>query len=148
MARVALPCFTDQQLRSFQKEFIACDSRKTGKLKPDEFHTALSHLGVIPTKEEFRAMLVEIGSDGIDLRNFLTVIYYFVRGADKPAELQRALSVFDDDQDGRLSVEVVTDILKGLRRPVPDERIATIVQALGASGSISIAELIQELRPN
>jgi Ca2+-binding EF-hand superfamily protein len=148
MSKTVLPCFTDHQLRSFRKEFLACDSRKTGKLKPEEFHTALVHLGVIPAKEEFTAMLNEMGSDGIDLPHFVMVLYYFVRGADKPAELQRALSVFDQDRDGRLAVNVVKDILRGLRRPVPEERIDAIVQKLGDKGSISIADLIQELRPS
>jgi Ca2+-binding EF-hand superfamily protein len=148
MSRTALPGFTDQQLRTFRKEFTVCDSRRAGRLTAAEFQTALTHLGVLPTQEEFTAMLAEVKSREIDLSNFLTLLYYFVRGADKPEELARALTVFDDDRDGKLSVEVVRDILGGLRRPVPEERISAIIEAQGENGLVAISGLIRELRPN
>jgi hypothetical protein len=48
---------------------------------------------------------------GVHQRNFLTGFSYSVGGADTPAERERALSVFDHDRDGRLTVDVVKAIL-------------------------------------
>lgn len=102
MAAPALRGFTDQQIKAFSREFAACDPSHTGALGPAAFRTALNHLGIVPTEDEFLAMLEDAGSQGVGLSAFLTVAYYFVRGADKPEEIRRALSVFDADQDGRL----------------------------------------------
>jgi Ca2+-binding EF-hand superfamily protein len=146
MITEAADFFLDKQLRSFHKTFLACDSRRTGKLKPEEFRTAVRHFGVIPTEEEFTAMLKEMGSE-IDLDHFVMVLYYLVRGADTPEELYRALAGFDHDRDGRLAVDEVKGILRGLRRPVTEDRIDAIVQKLGKRGSISISDLVEELIP-
>jgi calmodulin len=144
----ALPGITDQQIRTFRREFAACDTANSGFLDAEAFKAALEHLGIVPTDDEFLAMLQDAGGNAVDLPSFLTVIYYFVRGADKPEELRRALSVFDNDNDGRLSAINVRDILSSLRRPVPAARIDQIIQTLGGTGSIDIGDLIRELKPS
>ena len=104
-------------------------------------------VGIVPTQEELRAMLTEINNEDVSISDFILVSYYFLRGADTRDELIRAFAVFDEDNDGKIDVETIRNILANLRHPVPKEQIDEIVAKLEKDGAIDYAEMIRELRP-
>ena len=136
-----------EQLRSFKRAFDHCDKNNDGQLTHEEFISALRMVGIVPTQEELRAMLTEINNDDVSISDFILVSYYFLRGADTRDELIRAFAVFDEDNDGKIDVETIRNILANLRHPVPKEQIDEIVAKLEKDGAIDYAEMIRELRP-
>jgi Ca2+-binding EF-hand superfamily protein len=102
MTRAPLDCFTDRQLAAFKREFERCDTDTDKLLSRDEFVDALRHVGLVPTPDDLRAMFQDlaVGADSddgqatVDIFGFIQVLYYYVRGADKPEDLIRAFSVF------------------------------------------------------
>jgi Ca2+-binding EF-hand superfamily protein len=149
MSRPVCDCLTDDQLKSFKRAFDHRDKDQDGHVNRDEFKAALKLVGIIPTDDEFRAMLEDIGKESIDLLDFVSVIYYFLRGADSREELIRAFAVFDKAGDGKIPVETAVQILTNLKHPVPREQVDELMQKLdhGNSGKVDYAAMIRELRP-
>jgi calcium-binding protein CML len=149
MSASVCDCLTDDQLREFIRVFQYYDRDKDGFLARPEFLSALKLIGIVPTAEELEAMHADIGRDAASLADFISVIYYFLRGTETAAELIRAFAIFDRDGDGRLPVGRASEILRGLKHPVDAERIAELMRALDPDGTglIDYREMIRRLRP-
>jgi Ca2+-binding EF-hand superfamily protein len=147
MSGEPLSCFTDNELRAFRRAFSMVQPNDTGQLTSEHLPIALANAGIVPTRQELAEMLNEIGTDQIDLPNFLTVIYYFLREADTPEELQSAFDAFDENRDGRIPTPVVGEILSHLSHPIPQERIDALLPGLDDGGEIAISALVAALRP-
>ena len=142
-------CFSDDQLRSFQRAFSHYDKDKDGVLAVEDLPKALKVIGIIPTQEELNGMLVDLGDSPLDVLEFISLIYFFLRGADSREELIRAFAVFDEDHDGKIPADTVSQILSNLKHPVPDEQINEVLEQLNndENGLIDYAEMICLLRP-
>jgi Ca2+-binding EF-hand superfamily protein len=55
--------------------------------------------------------------------------------------------VFDADHDGFVPVSVVRNVLSVLKNKLPDDRVDSLLQKLARGDSVSIVELVRELRP-
>lgn len=142
-------CFSDDQLRSFRRAFNHFDRKKNDNMDFDDLPKALKLVGIIPTPDELQSMKQDVGDSPLDLLEFISLIYYFLRGADTKEELIRAFSVFDEDHDGKIPVNEATQILSNLKHPVPQEQINEIMQTLDKNDDhlIDYARMIEILRP-
>lgn len=142
-------CFSDDQLRSFRRAFNHFDRKKNDNMDFDDLPKALKLVGIIPTRDELQSMKQDVGDSPLDLLEFISLIYYFLRGADTKEELIRAFSVFDEDHDGKIPVNEATQILSNLKHPVPQEQINEIMQTLDKNDDhlIDYARMIEILRP-
>jgi Ca2+-binding EF-hand superfamily protein len=148
MAAPVCRCVTDDQLRSFRRAF---KRYQTGDCLPGRaaLAKALREVGVLPTETEIDRMLLDVADpQRIDLIDFVIVIYYFLRGADTDEELIRSFAIFDEDRDGKIPIETSEEVLRGLKRPVPDEKIDELMRDLGRDGLIDYAEMIRKMRPS
>jgi Ca2+-binding EF-hand superfamily protein len=143
-----LPALTQAEAKQFKAEFLACAVEKKGSLTRREFQKALRHLGYEPTVDQINEMLRDLGTEEVNLPNFILMIHYYRRALDTSHELERALAIFDDDHNGALSCRVVSEALKMMRSKIEPARIEAIIQKLGGSGEITIADLVRELRPS
>ncbi|OHT02450.1 EF hand family protein [Tritrichomonas foetus] len=142
-------CFSDDQLRSFQRAFSHYDKEKTGVLNLDDLQKALKIIGIVPTQEELNGMKIDLGNAPLDILEFISLIYYFLRGSDTQEELIRAFAVFDEDNDGKIPAETAEQILSNLKHPVPKDHIEEVLAQIGAdeNGLIDYAEMIRVLKP-
>ena len=142
-------CFSDDQLRSFRRAFKNYEQKKTGILNFDDLPKALKLVGIFPTPEELKGMKADLGDSQLDLLEFISLIYYFLRGADTTEELIRAFSVFDKDHDGKIPIDDARSILENLKHPVPKEQIEEVMVQLSNDDDklIDYAKMIQKLRP-
>jgi Ca2+-binding EF-hand superfamily protein len=145
---VVCECFTDDQLKQFRRVFDHYDADKDQHIaKPEEFRRALKSLGICPTAEELRAMCSASPAPTMDLPEFISIIYYFLRGGDSPKELTRAFAVFDRDNQGTIPRETAKQILANLKHPLPEDQIDELLEKLDERGLINYARMIAELKP-
>lgn len=142
-------CFTDDQLRSFRRAFKHFEQNKSGIINFEDLPKALKLVGISPTQEELKGMKTDLGDSQLDLLEFISLIYYFLRGADTREELIRAFSVFDKDHDGKIPIDEAKQILANLKHPVPNEQIEEVMIQLnnGNDNLIDYAQMIKLLRP-
>lgn len=140
--------FNDDQLRSFRRAFKHFEQNKSGIMNFDDLPKALKLIGISPTQAELKGMKSDLGDSQLDLLEFISLIYYFLRGADTREELIRAFSVFDKDNDGKIPVDEAKQILANLKHPVPSEQIDEVmIQLSNNENLIDYAEMIRILRP-
>ena len=147
MSEPVCECLTDGQLRAFKRAFEELDESKSGYIDAEGFKKALRKVGINPTNEEFTAMLQDIDNEKISLTDFVSVIYYFLRGADTKEELYRAFAVFDKDGFGTIPRDDVIQILTNLKHPISLEHAEPIVEKLAVDGMVKYTELIDALKP-
>ncbi|KAK8885570.1 Calmodulin-like protein 4 [Tritrichomonas musculus] len=142
-------CFSDDKLRSFRRAFKHYEQKKSGILNFEDLPKALLLVGISPTSEELNGMKADLGDAELDLLEFISLIYYFLRGADTTEELIRAFSVFDRDHDGKIKADEARKILANLKHPVPKEQIEEVLAQLRNDDDdlIDYAEMIKSLRP-
>jgi Ca2+-binding EF-hand superfamily protein len=138
------PCLSDDQIRSFIRAFRFTDHDSDGYLTREEFLQALEVVGVVPTESEQISIFEDIPETRITIEDFVAVLYYFLRGNESAEDLSRAFIVFDDNHTGLISVDKATQILKHLKHPVPDSRIAELMERLDprGEGEIDYREMI------
>jgi Ca2+-binding EF-hand superfamily protein len=143
-----IPALTQAEAKQFKAEFLACSLERKGFLSRRELQKAFRHLGYEPTVDQINAMLDDLDAEDVNLPNFIVLLHHYRRALDTPRELERAFAVFDHDHNGALSCAVVRQVLQMMRNKIDPERIEAIIQKLGGSGEILIADLVREFRPS
>jgi Ca2+-binding EF-hand superfamily protein len=136
------------KLRHHKKAFDSCARTVDGAkvMELGSLARALEAVGLFPSPEEVHEMWHDIGSDEIQLADFILVSYYFGRRAEDPAEITRAFAVFDDDGDGQISVDLARSILKGLKHPLHDSQIDRLIEELAGDGDgVDYAQIVAKL---
>jgi Ca2+-binding EF-hand superfamily protein len=147
MSKEVGACLNDNQIRSFVRAFQFVDKDSDGYLSRQEFLEALQMVGIGPTATERESIFEDVPGPRITIEDFVAVLYFFLRGAESAEDLSRAFIVFDDDHTGMIAVKKATQILKHLKHPVSDDRIAELMSKLDprGEGNIDYREMIRML---
>ncbi|OHT01607.1 Calmodulin [Tritrichomonas foetus] len=112
---------------------------------------ALKAIGIVITTEDFINIQNTVIADEqacIDLPEFISIIYYFLRATDTQEELIRAFAVFDNDHDGKIPIDAMTQILTNLKHSIPKDKVEGILNEMKDDDDmIDYKALIKRLRP-
>lgn len=142
---------TDNQLRTFQAAFDHYDKSKQGMISINDISKALKLIGIIITYDDLQNMLssslIDEETQLFDFPEFVSIIYYYLRGADTQEELIRAFSSFDTDHDGKIPIGLMSDILTNLKHPIPKERADELLERYKDNDLIDYKQFIKKVRP-
>lgn len=148
-----LPIFTDNQLITFQSVFDHYDKSKQGIMEIKDLGKALKTLGITINNEDFNQITTYLSQvvenyEQFDLPLFVSIIYYFLKGADTQKDLLRAFSAYDTDHDGKMPINEITEILLSLKHPFPSQKIEELCQQFKDDQDlVDYKALIKALRP-
>jgi Ca2+-binding EF-hand superfamily protein len=89
----------------------------------------LRAVGFNPYPEEVEDMIEEIekNNDPLNFAASLYVLRSHARAVDPEGELVDEFRVFDKDGKGKLKVETIRNILKGIKQPFTDDQITELI---------------------
>mmetsp|Transcript_97970 Transcript_97970/g.277098 ORF Transcript_97970/g.277098 Transcript_97970/m.277098 type:complete len:151 (-) Transcript_97970:118-570(-) len=119
------------QVEEYKKRFAEIDVDGSGAITADELGGLLGKCGQAPTSEQLTLMVAEADTNGdgsIDLNEFLLLMAEQSRVRDSETELKEAFKVFDQDNDGGISVADLLAALQALGENVTEEEIAEVIK--------------------
>ncbi|KAK4437879.1 Calmodulin-like protein 30 [Sesamum alatum] len=123
-------------MEELKQVFNKFDANKDGKISPEEYKAILKALGkgTLLTKEVWKIFEVaDLDGDGfIDFNEFVEA--QKKGGGVKTVDLQRAFQAFDKDNDGKISVEEVYELLRRLGERCSIQDCRKMVQAVDTNG--------------
>ena len=112
-----LPELDEEQILEFKEAFKLFDKDGGGSIDVDELGDAMRALGQDPDPEELQAMVDEVDEDGsgeIEFDEFLILMTKQMVATDPNIDMEKAFDIWDDDHDGRISVDQIKYVLKRL----------------------------------
>ncbi|EPS63822.1 hypothetical protein M569_10963, partial [Genlisea aurea] len=113
--------------------FDKFDSNKDGKISPDEYTAMLRAMGKRSTEVEKIFEVADVDGDGfIDFKEFTEV--QMMGGGVKSMDLQGAFQAFDANNDGKITVEEIYQLLRKLGERCSLQDCNKMVRAVDANG--------------
>ncbi|ROT36915.1 calmodulin [Sodiomyces alkalinus F11] len=153
MPSTAVANLTQEQYNDLVDVFKVFDRDGTGDICPTELQVAMNSLGLKPTLDEVKQMILEIDVDGdgrINFEEFLEIMAEPARPVgESKNELVAAFEVFDKDGSGSVSPSELRSVLISLGQRHSDEEIDEMVRQadLDRNGSIDYHEFVQLMDP-
>lgn len=147
-----LQFLTDNQLKAFQQAFVRCDKSQQGSISIQDLPKALKQVGIIINYDDLQNILassaVNENEQLFDFPEFVSIIYFFLRGSDTQEELIRAFASFDTDNDGKIPTGLMSDILTNLKHPIPKEKADELLEKFSDdNGLVDYKQFIKKVRP-
>ncbi|KAH0790213.1 calmodulin, striated muscle [Histomonas meleagridis] len=144
-------CFSDKQLKTFQKAFQKTDKDGDGYLALKDIKKVFKLLKINTSSEDLNNIVFREfrqGEQKFDVIDLIRILYYYLRYSDSQEELARAFAAFDTDHDGKVSVDLVNQVLSNINNPLSKELIDEILGSLDTSnGLVDYKELANKLNP-
>ena len=131
---IAEQLFTKTQLQNSKKAFNVFDEDKDGKISTNFVGQLLRALGYNPTPTEVEDMIEDVGKPTLDYNIFLYIMARHARGATPEDDLVRAFRVFDKENTGFLSIDIVKHILMNIKQPFTSEQVDELLSKLKFKG--------------
>ena len=117
MVKDRTPELNEEQILEFKEAFKMFDKDGGGSIDVDELGDAMRALGQDPDPEELQAMVDEVDEDcsgEIEFDEFLILMTKQMVATDPNIDMEKAFDIWDDDHDGRISVDQIKYVLKRL----------------------------------
>jgi calmodulin len=146
---------TCEQVEELKEAFRMFDKDSDGIISSEEFGSAMSALGLTPTKEELEILLASVDTDAngvVDFGEFVDVMSHHLwlsgEGPSAEDELKEAFSVFDKDGNGFISKEELKSALLNLGEQLDDDELEAMIKAADkdGNGEIDYEEFIQMMK--
>jgi Ca2+-binding EF-hand superfamily protein len=100
----------------------------------------LRAVGFNPYPEEVEDMIEHIAknNDPVSFATFMYLLRSHARAVDPEGEFVDAFRVFDKDGSGKLKVETIRNVLKGIKQPFIDDQITELISQADVDTSNSI----------
>ena len=139
---------SDEQILEFKEAFKLFDKDGGGSIDVDELKEAMEALGQSPDDEELQTMVDEVDEDGsgeIEFDEFLVLMTKQIAATDEIRSLENAFDEWDDDHDGRITVEQIRYILKALPEKPNEDEIEDLIDIADSDrdGMVNFDDLIR-----
>lgn len=121
--------------QELEEAFLRFDTNRDGKISASELGSVLRSLGDNPSEEELLLMVKEVDRDGdgfIDLGEF--ILLNTASSSVEGEELRDAFQVFDTDDDGKISVQELHDVLSRLGESCTIEECGRMIRGVDTDG--------------
>ena len=134
-----------ERLEKWRNAFDAFDDDCDGFIEPEMIGQAIRAIGYNPTDGEIEDMVVDVGM-AVNFATFMYIAYRHSRYVDSESEILKVFRLFDKEKTGKLSVDVIRSIFKGMKRPFADVQIEDILkQSRVVDGMVNYNDLVKML---
>ena len=128
---------TEELYRDIQDCFDIYDQDGDGSVSVKELPKMIRALGANPSPEEIEDMLEEFDSnETMEIDEFTYIAAHHLRACDAETELVNSFRIFDRDNTGKISVDMVKKILKNISVPLTDEQIEKLLRKTGTESDM------------
>lgn len=123
---------TDEKIAEFREVFLLFDKDGDGHISTNELGVVLRALGAAPSQLEIQEMTEANETGFIDFQQFLKLISESSTDqSNKEKELRKAFNIFDNDNNGFITVADLKHILTCLgEEPLTEEEYSAVIAAL------------------
>ena len=121
----------DPKTKELKEAFTMFDRDKDGLINYNELGNVLKSQGFTPTNQELLEMIADVDEnedDKINFEEFLILMHSRLKKADIENELNEAISVYDKNGSGLISVREFKRIMSALGEKIYEEEIDEIIQ--------------------
>eukprot|EP00949_MAST-11_sp_MAST-11-sp1_P001770 g1770.t1 len=142
---------SEEQILEFKEAFRLFDKDGGGSIDVDELKEAMEALGQSPDDEELQSMVDEVDEDGsgeIEFEEFLVLMTKQIEATDEIRSLEEAFDEWDDDHDGRLSVEQLRHIFAALPEKPDEDEIEELLDVADSDrdGMVNFDDVVRMVR--
>lgn len=147
--RLIIEKFTDEQLAEFRDLFNMFDKDNQGILTLTNLVQVMRSIGQTPTEADMIDLMREIDIDNsgsIDFYEFVRVISHEMSPSERQEEIRYAFDLFDENQDGFLTIEELKSTMeKYFPNSIDDRQIRQMIELADRSGhgQISFDDFLQ-----
>lgn len=120
-----------EQLTDIRESFNLFDRDGDGHITANEFATILRSWGQNPTEEEVNEIISQVDLDGngtIEFDEFVQMMCNSIRRFDTEEDYINAFKAFDEDNDGKITKNELTQVLKNLNEPISQNQIDMLIR--------------------
>ena len=110
--QTAPAAMSEDEVHKLWEAFTVFDADGSGAISPEELGQVMRSLGQNPTSEQLRTMIKEVDVDlsgTIDFEEFKALMV--AQHGDRASRLKLAFSVFDEDGNGEITANEMTDVM-------------------------------------
>ena len=143
--------FDEHQISLFREIFSEFDKDGDGTLDTKYVGIIMRSMGVSPTEEELREIIVEVDADNsgyMDFSEFLTVMANHIHeDMDTPDDICTAFKVFDEEGKGTISVADLRKVLTTLGDALWADEIEEMIKSADNehTGKINYVEFVSKM---
>ncbi|ORY99233.1 calmodulin [Syncephalastrum racemosum] len=126
--------FTLQQVTEFRETFKVFDKDGNGFIDATELGDVMQSLHMNATESELKDMIADADSDGsgtIDFEEFLAMMS---RKVDVQDDAREAFRLFDRDENGRISVTELRDVMQSVGEVLSFEDLEKMIREADING--------------
>jgi len=138
----------EEIIEEYRAAFSLYENEETGTVSVVDVGTIMRALGLSPTEAEIQALLPESEEEGkIGFQDFVKLVENYRKDMDKenPEEKKIAFGIFDRDNNGKISLEDLKQILYSIGEKLSDEEIKEMMSVadLDKDGALSFEEFMR-----
>ncbi|KRX14981.1 Calmodulin [Trichinella nelsoni] len=127
----------EELVEQYRYAFEMFDQNRDGFITASEMYTVMSSLGLNPTTEETRSMIIQADADGngeIDFSEFVCFLTGRQIPINEEQELSMIFQLFDQNGDGFISPQELKKAMENLGEDVSTKEINLMISAADSNG--------------
>lgn len=135
--QTAPAAMSEDEVHKLWEAFTVFDADGSGAISPEELGQVMRSLGQNPTSEQLRTMIKEVDVDlsgTIDFEEFKALMV--ATHGDRASRLKLAFSVFDEDGNGEITANEMTDVMSQFG--LTEEELAEMLKEVDEDGDGTI----------
>ncbi|XP_043833347.1 centrin-2-like [Dromiciops gliroides] len=141
----------EEQKKEIMEAFNLFDKTGTGTIDVRELRVAMRALGFQTEKEEIKKLRCEVDKEGtgkINFINFLALMTKKMAERDVEEEIQKAFTLFDDDNTGKITLKNLKRVAFDLGENVSDEELQEMIDVadLDRDGGVDEEEFLRVIK--
>ncbi|KAJ2992839.1 hypothetical protein HDV02_002831 [Globomyces sp. JEL0801] len=143
---------SESELKDFKAAFELFDRDNDGTITTKELGTALKGLGQNPTEAELQDLILELDEDGngtIEFEELMALITKHNYNVERNIEMKQIFQLFDRDQDGYISLQDLTLVVKTSGAKLMESEIENMLLEADLDGDhrVDFNEFISIIEP-